>query len=253
MGNSEWIDKDFYAVLGVKRSATEIEIKKAYRSLARKHHPDANRGEAAAEERFKDLAQAYEVLSNSSERMRYDRLRSVASSRGGRGGFKRHSDAAAVYRPVYRPPQRGSDLEYRVVISTKEARRGATVTVETQEVGRSSRTVFVRLPAGMVDGQRLCIKGRGSYGLNGGEAGDLYVTARVFSSRALSRNPYLDSARADRRREPLTARSLGRLARMVAHFLLTPNDVELNQALRHGSVDADWAREIIRQPRASRR
>lgn len=253
MGNSEWIDTDFYAVLGVKRNATEVEIKKSYRALARKHHPDANRGDAAAEERFKDLVQAYEVLSRTSERLRYDRVRSVAGSSARSSGFKRHSDAAAVYRPIYRPPLRGKDLEYRVVISTKEARRGATVTVETQEVGRSSRTVFVRLPAGMVDGQRLCIKGRGGYGLNGGETGDLYVTARVYSSRVLNRNPYLDSARAERRRQPVTVRSLPRMARMVMHFLLTPNDVELNQALRQGNVDADWAREIIRQRRASRR
>ncbi|CAN5818707.1 hypothetical protein BH23ACT12_BH23ACT12_18460 [soil metagenome] len=253
MGNKEWIERDFYAILGVKRTATEVEIKKSYRALARQHHPDANLGDAAAEERFKTIIQAYEVLSKTTERSRYDRLRSMALPANRSGGFKRHAETAAVYRPAYRPPLRGRDLEYRVVISTKEARRGATVTVETHEVGRSSRTVFVRLPAGMADGERLCIKGRGGYGLNGGETGDLYVTARVFTARALSSNPYLDSARAERRREPVTLRSVPRVARMVLHFLLTPNDVELNQALSQGRADANWAQEIIRQRRAMRR
>ena len=254
MGNKEWLEKDFYAVLGVGRNASEIEIKKSYRALAMKHHPDANNGDAGAEERFKGIVQAYEVLSKPIERSRYDRVRLVASSWGARTqGFRKHAQTAAAYRPAYRPPVRGRDMEHRVVISTKEARRGVTVTVETSELGRTSRTVFVRLPAGVTDGQRVCIKGRGGYGVNGGEAGDLYVTAGVFSPQALSRNPHLDYARGERRRKPFNLSDVPRMARMVAHFLLNPNDVELNQALRQSHVDAAWAEEILKQRRAMRR
>lgn len=253
MGNHDWVEKDFYAVLGVKRDASELEIKKSYRALAMKHHPDANNGDAAAEERFKGIVQAYDVLSRSSERSKYDRVRMVAARMPRVEGFRRHTATAAVYRPVYRPPLRGRDFESAVVLSTKEARRGVTVPVETSEPGRVSRTVFVRVPAGVENGQRLYIKGRGGYGLNGGEPGDLYVTARVYSAQTFSRNPYLQAARADRRRDPLTLRSVPRVARMLAHFLLNPNDVELNQALSRGEADAAWAEEILRQRRAMRR
>ena len=253
MGNKEWLEKDFYAVLGVGRNASEIEIKKSYRALAMKHHPDANNGDAGAEERFKGIVQAYEVLSKPTERSRYDRVRVVANWAGTRTqGFKRHAQTGAAYRPVNRPPIRGRDMEHRVVVSTKEARRGVTVTVETSELGRMSRTVFVRLPAGVTDGERLCIKGRGGYGLNGGEAGDLYVTARVFSTQALNRNPHLNAARGGRASPPLTLAKLPQMARMLAHFLLNPDDVELNQALSSTS-DSEWARRIIKQRRAMRR
>jgi len=253
MGNQDWVEKDFYAILGVKRDATELEIKKSYRALAMKHHPDANNGDARAEERFKGIVQAYDVLSKSSERSKYDRVRMVVGRMPRVEGFRRHTATGAAYRPVYRPPLRGRDFEASVVLSTKEARRAITVPVETSELGRMSRTVFVRIPAGVAHGQRLCIKGRGGYGLNGGEAGDLYVTARVYSAQTLSRNPYLEAARGDRRREPLTLRSVPRVARLLAHFLLNPNDVELNQALSQSHADAAWAQEILKQRRAMRR
>lgn len=253
MGNQDWVQKDFYAILGVKRDATEVEIKKSYRALAMKHHPDANNGDPKAEERFKGIVQAYDVLSKSTERSKYDRVRMVASRVTRVEGFRRHTATAAVYRPVYRPPLRGRDFETSVVLSTKEARRGVTIPVETSELGRMSRTVFVRVPAGVSNGQRLCIKGRGGYGLNGGEAGDLYVTANVYSAQTLSRNPHLEAARGDRRRDPVTLRSVPHVARMLAHFLLNPNDVELNQALSQSRADAAWAQEILKQRRAMRR
>ncbi len=253
MGNQDWVDKDFYAILGVKRNASEVEIKKSYRALAMKHHPDANNGDPRAEERFKGIVQAYDVLSKSTERSKYDRVRMVVSRTTRVEGFRKHTATAAVYRPVYRPPLRGKDFETSVVLSTKEARRGVTIPVETSELGRMSRTVFVRVPPGVANGQRLCIKGRGGYGLNGGEAGDLYVTARVYSAQTLSRNPYLEAARGDRRREPLSLSDVPRVARMLAHFLLNPNDVELNQALSQSHADAAWAQEILKQRRSMRR
>lgn len=251
--NKEWMQTDFYAVLGVRKDATELEIKKSYRALARKHHPDANNGDSRAEERFKGIVQAYDVLSKASERSRYDRLRMVVPLGGLRpSGFKQHADTGAAFRPVYQPPVRGRDLEARVVLSTKEARRGLTVPVETVEAGRTSRTVFVRIPAGVDDGQRIKVEGRGGYGLNGGKTGDLYVTARVFSQQLLNQNPHLDAFRVGRQKAPLSLADLPRVARMFAHFLLNPNDVELNEALS-SSTDTNWAREIIKQRRAMRR
>src|SRR5687768_1639078 len=133
MGNQDWVDKDFYAILGVKRNASEVEIKKSYRALAMKHHPDANNGDPRAEERFKGIVQAYDVLSKSSERSKYDRVRMVVSRNVRVEGFRKHTATAAVYRPVYRPPLRGKDFETSVVLSTKEARRGVTIPVETSE------------------------------------------------------------------------------------------------------------------------
>jgi molecular chaperone DnaJ len=255
MGNNkEWLQTDFYAVLGVSKNATELEIKKSYRALARKHHPDANNGDSRAEERFKGIVQAYDVLSKVSERSRYDRLRGAIVPIGGLRptGFKQHADTGAAFRPVYQPPVRGRDLEARVVLSTKEVKRGLTVPVETVEIGRTTRTVFVRIPAGVADGQRIKVEGRGGYGLNGGKTGDLYVTARVFSPQILSQNPHLDAFRVGRQKVPVTLGDLPKRARMLAHFLLNPNDVELNQALS-SPTDSSWAREIIKQRRAMRR
>lgn len=253
VNNKEWLEKDFYSVLGVTRRATEADIKKAYRALALKHHPDANNGDARAEERFKGIAQAYQVLSKATERSRYDRIHfaPVLTVKTGTG-FRRYADTAAAYRPAYQPPLRGRDLEQRVVLSSKEARKGVTVSVVTVEAGRMGRTVFVRIPPGVTTGSRIKVEGRGGYGLHGGKPGDLYVTARVFSAEELNRNPGLNAARIGRDPAPLTAADLTRVARMFAHFLLNPNDVELNQALS-SPAGRDWAKEIIKQRRRARR
>jgi DnaJ-class molecular chaperone len=251
--NREWLRTDFYAVLGVSKDATELDIKRSYRALARMHHPDANNGDSGAEERFKGIVQAYDVLSKASERSRYDRMRAVVPFQGLRpSGFRQHADTGAAFRPVYQPPVRGRDLDARVVLSTREARRGLTVPVETVELGRTSRTVFVRIPPGISDGQRIKVEGRGGYGLNGGKTGDLYVTARVFSPQILSQNPHLDAFRVGRQKAPVTLADVPRVVRKLAHFLLNPNDVELNEALS-SPTDTRWAQEIIRQRRAMRR
>ena len=258
MGNRDWLENDFYAVLGVKRDATEVEIKKSYRALAMKHHPDANNGDAGSEERFKGIVQAYEVLSKPLERSRYDRLRAIATTtRNIRPtGFQKYANSApSAFQAIYQPPTRGKDVETRVILSARDARRGVSVKMETTETGRPSRTVFVRIPAGVVDGQRVRIEGRGGYGLNGGKPGDLYVTMKVFAAQAFHDNPYLDAFRAGTPTQPVTVKNFAQVARMVAHFLLNPNDVELNEALsRHNdSSSTDWARNIIKERRASRR
>lgn len=253
VNNKEWLEKDFYSVLGVNRRATEADIKKAYRALAMKHHPDANNGDVRAEERFKGIAQAYQVLSKASERSLYDCIHFAPGlSVDRRTGFRRYAETASAYRPTYQPPLRGRDLEQRVVLSSKEARRGVTVSVETVEAGRMGRTVFVRIPPGVDTGSRIKVAGRGGYGLHGGKPGDLYVTARVFSASELSRNPGLNAARTGRASAPATAADVTRVARMFVHFLLNPNDVELNQALSSSDGHVR-AKEIIRQRRRARR
>src|SRR5918999_3427463 len=83
----EWFEKDYYAVLGVPKNASAAEIKKAYRKLAQQHHPDANAGNVAAEERFKEVSAAYDVLSDPEKRKAYDRVRDMAAAGFGAGGF----------------------------------------------------------------------------------------------------------------------------------------------------------------------
>ena len=77
MASQDWLDKDFYAVLGVSKDASEADIKKAYRKLARTHHPDQNPGDASAEQRFKEISEAYDVLSDPKDRQEYDALRAM--------------------------------------------------------------------------------------------------------------------------------------------------------------------------------
>ncbi len=140
------------------------------------------------------------------------------------------------------------------MLSAKEARKGITVPVEVSEPGRLARTVIVRVRSGVADGERWRIPRRGGYGANGGEPGDLVVTARVFSAQVLRSFPDLNEARAGRN-APMKLRNVPKVARMIAHVLLNPNDVELNEALSrfHDASMANWAEEIIKSRRASRR
>lgn len=140
--NRDWLEKDYYAALGVPRSASQAEIKKAYRRLAQKHHPDANPGDAAAEERFKEVSVAYDVLGDESKRKEYDRIRDIASAGvrfgGGPGGGVRFEDLGfdagglgdifdLFGRGGRRPARRGADLETEVQISFEDAIAGTTV------------------------------------------------------------------------------------------------------------------------------
>ena len=93
MASQDWVDKDFYKILGVAKDASDADIKKAYRKLARQHHPDTNAGNVASEKKFKDISEAYSVLSDPDERQQYDAIRAMGGARfapGGGGGW-RHS------------------------------------------------------------------------------------------------------------------------------------------------------------------
>jgi molecular chaperone DnaJ len=281
MSTKDFVEKDYYKVLGVPKDATEAEIKKAYRKLAREFHPDANKGDAKAEERFKEISEANDVLSDAKRRKEYDEARSLfgnggfrtpggpggaggfgfdlgdlfgggqpgtGTGTGGAGGFG--GGLGDVFGGLFNrggttrvQPRRGQDIESEVTLSFTEAVDGATVPlrmssaapckacagtgdkkgtprvcptcVGTGQVSRgggggfsltdpcmeckgrgmiaqdpcevckgsgrarSSRTMQVRIPAGVSDGQRIRLRGKGAPGERGGPAGDLYVVVHV--------------------------------------------------------------------------
>ncbi|MFI6237838.1 molecular chaperone DnaJ [Micromonospora sp. NPDC050784] len=280
MSSKDWIEKDFYAVLGVDKAASADDIKKAYRKVARESHPDHNPGDPKAEERFKAASEAYNVLSDSGRRREYDEMRSLFGSGafrrnargggqpggmpfdvsdmfgGGGGGDRRFGGAGFqdLFSSIFsggqaggqaapRGPARGRDVETEVALDFGDAVRGVTLPltlrapgvcdtchgngakpgtqprtcpvchgagVTTRNQGSFSfsepcrncqgvgtvveekcpechgsggvtktRTMNVRFPAGVADGQRIRLAGRGEPGERGGSAGDLFVHVKV--------------------------------------------------------------------------
>jgi len=207
--------KDYYATLGVDRSASEDDIKKAYRKLARKFHPDVSK-EKNAEEQFKEVAEAYQTLSDKEKRAAYDQLGrhrpgedfrpppgwETQFSQGGVDGmdlggidlgdlFEMFGHKAQGRRGQggragnYSAP--GRDFEASAQLSLEDAAKGTELNLElsTTEITpegrmqRSPRTVRVRVPKGAIDGQRLRVPGKGGPGFNGGPAGDLYLNIKL--------------------------------------------------------------------------
>ncbi|WP_028357502.1 DnaJ C-terminal domain-containing protein [Brackiella oedipodis] len=203
---------DFYEVLGVPRDASEADIKKAYRNLAHKYHPDVSK-EPDAEEKFKKVAEAYATLKDPEKRAAYDNLGQHAegedfvpphqwqqfykSSQGGfedvdladifaafgggrQGSFSSHSG----FRQA---PQRGETFEFELPITLEQAYHGASTEFTVQipsydEQGmpkRQQKTFQVKIPKGAADGQRLRLAGKGGEGLHGAPAGDLFVILRM--------------------------------------------------------------------------
>jgi DnaJ-class molecular chaperone len=202
--------RDFYELLGVNRNASADELKKAYRTLARRFHPDRNPDDPQAEERFKEVQGAYDTLSDPEKRKRYDM--GGAAAFGGSGGFGPGAGgfsgfgmrgpftagptgfvtvnlgdilssvfgagAMGPQGPHPFGPQRGRDLEAEVKLSAKQAKKGAQVRVR---VGRDGKRYKVKVPPGVKDGSRLRLAGKGGAGANGGPPGDVYVKAHVKS------------------------------------------------------------------------
>jgi molecular chaperone DnaJ len=281
----EWFEKDYYAVLGVPKSATEKEMSRAFKKLAKQLHPDANPGNAEAEERFKEISAAYDVLGDTKKRAEYDEVRQMVASgvgpdgssgfgpggfgAGGGGGrtFRFETDGGGlgdIFGNLFgggggrrrsraaTGPQRGRDLETELHLSFEDAVRGVTSTVrfradatcstcagsgaapgtmpetcpechgagsvadnqggfsfsqvcptcggrgqiipspcptcDGRGVEVRAREVKVRIPAGVTDGQRIRVKGRGGAGANGGPPGDLYVIVHVSGHAVFARN-----------------------------------------------------------------
>ncbi len=192
--------KDYYQTLGVKRDANEAEIKKAFRRLAKQYHPDANRHDPNAEARFKEVNEAYEVLSDKEKRAMYDRFGTVNPQEVGgygtytgysTGGFPgtQHVDFGGDFGDIFDTifgsrgrsasgtwarPIRGNDIEYVVKITLREAYSGTNRTVM-----RGDRRVNVAIPAGADTGTKVRLEGEGEPGIGGGPPGNLYLIIQV--------------------------------------------------------------------------
>ena len=263
--------KDFYEALGIDKNAGEEEIKKAYRKMAKQYHPDVNPGDAAAEARFKEISEAYEILSDPEKKSRYDRFghAGVDPSYGGGGGagfdgfgFGGFDDilssffgGSATRTRSRNAPHKGENVGVEVIISFEEAAFGCERDIEVQRVEacaecggsgaregttpatcgecggtgtvtsaqrtmfgvmqstidcpkcngrgkiitspcskcngigrvRKKKTINVKIPAGIDDGQRISMRGQGSAGTNGGSAGDLYISVNVLPHKQFVR------------------------------------------------------------------
>ena len=207
MASQDWVEKDFYAILGVSKDASEADIKKAYRKMARKYHPDTNSGDAAAERRFKDITEAHSVLSDPEDRQQYDAIRAMGSgarfSAGGghggpnNGGFEdvfsnlfggggghRGSQVPPDFSDLFgggggfggfgqQAPRKGADRTASTSISFAGSIKGTTIGLRED----SGEIIDVRIPAGIKDGQSVRVRGKGSPGTAG--AGDLIVKVSV--------------------------------------------------------------------------
>ncbi|MET0441596.1 MAG: DnaJ C-terminal domain-containing protein [Casimicrobiaceae bacterium] len=209
--------RDFYDVLGVPRSASDHEIKKAYRKLAMKHHPDRNKDRKDAEANFKEAKEAYEVLSDKEKRAAYDRFGHAgidpsmaagagagagagfdfnevfrqARNRGGPadGGFEEfhfEGDPGDIFEGLFGGggvggrrgtprPRKGEDLTYRMNIPLEQSAHGGETVITVPGNDGATQTLEVKIPAGIREGQKIRLVGRGHPGLAGGPAGDVLV------------------------------------------------------------------------------
>ncbi len=203
--------KDYYSILGIERTANDDEIKKAYRKLARKYHPDVSK-DPEGEAKFKDVAEAYQTLKDAEKRGAYDRLGSHRAGEDfqpsrdwgqefnsqfndGKSSFE-GVDLSDLFASFARHgggrsnasfPMAGEDFDVAAGISLEDAYRGTQVDLNLSVpmhdaqglVRREARTVQVRIPKGAADGQRLRLRGQGGKGHNGGRDGDLYLNIKL--------------------------------------------------------------------------
>jgi curved DNA-binding protein len=211
--------RDYYDILGVSKNASYEELKRAYRKLAMKYHPDRNPNKKEAEERFKEINEAYAVLSDKEKRKQYDTFGAegfrqrftqedifrgfdfddlLSNLFGGRGkrefrfGGKGGSDFGDFFSGQYghrdmgRMPQRGEDILYELTISLEEAAFGGEKRISYRKNGRVEE-VSVKIPRGIPSGKRLRLTGKGIEGKNGGPPGDLYLQVSIAEHPIFSR------------------------------------------------------------------
>ena len=203
MAAKDLYEKDFYKILGVDKKASADEIKKKYRSLARDLHPDKTQGDAALEEKFKAVSEAYDILSDSKKRAEYDEARSLFERGGfraptGGGGFQ-GGDFSDIFgggnpQDIFanlfggggrRGPRKGSDLQTESTITFKESVFGTTLDLKLNTDGNGPQNISARVPAGVNDGAKIRVKGKGAPGEGG--AGDLFIQLHVKPHPIFSR------------------------------------------------------------------
>ena len=202
MAAKDLYEKDFYQVLGVDKKASADEIKKKYRSLARDLHPDKNQGDPAREEKFKAVSEAYDILSDSKKRAEYDEARAMFERGGFRaptgGGFQGgdFSDLFGGGNPqdifanlfgggMRRGPRKGADLQTEATITFKESVFGTTLDLRLNSDGNGPQNISARVPAGVNDGAKIRVKGKGAPGEAG--PGDLFIELHVKPHAIFSR------------------------------------------------------------------
>lgn len=215
-------ETDYYKILGIDRNASKSEIKKAYRKLAMKYHPDRNKGDKSAEEMFKKISEAYAVLSDKEKRKQYDTFGAPSFSQrysqedifrgfnfgdifkefgfddssfanmsmggGGRGrrfGFSFGGDPFSAYTAGQGAQVKGSDLVYELPLTLQEVLRGTTKTIALEQGGQQKK-IEVKIPKGMATGKKLRLAGKGQPGAFGGPPGDLYIQAKVLDDSVFS-------------------------------------------------------------------
>lgn len=203
--------KDYYKILGVEPSADDKEIKAAYRKLARKYHPDVSK-EKDAEAKFKDASEAYEALKSADKRAEYDELRKYGQhgqpfqgppgwqSRGGFGGGQDGGDFSDFFSSIFgsrgdgfggqrrNPGRKGQDIELHVSVSLEETLSAESKQISFQlpqhnamgqHVSNTTKSLNVKIPAGVADGERIRLKGQGAPGTGGGANGDVYLIIKL--------------------------------------------------------------------------
>jgi curved DNA-binding protein len=215
-------ETDYYKILGVDRNASESEIKKAYRKLAMKYHPDRTNGDKSAEEMFKKISEAYAVLSDKEKRKQYDTFGASGFSQrysqedifrgfnfgdifkefgfddssfanmfmggGGRGrrfGFSFGGDPFSAYTAGQGAQVKGPDLVYELPLTLQEVLSGATKIIALEQGGQQKK-IEVKIPRGMATGKKLRLAGKGQPGALGGPPGDLYIQAKVLDDPVFS-------------------------------------------------------------------
>lgn len=190
--------KDYYAALGVTPETSEQDIKRAFRKLARQYHPDVSK-EPDAEKRFKEINEAWEVLKDPKKRAEYDKLRTGGWQSAQQGfrqpqsdfysgdhpedyAFAGDSNFSDFFEQIFgrgsartsTHPQKGKDIHAKITVSLETAYQGGVQTVQL-EAGKQSKTLQIKIPAGVIQGSQIRLKEQGQEGIQGGNKGDLYI------------------------------------------------------------------------------
>jgi len=200
MAAKDLYEKDLYTILGVKKSDSDDVIKKQYRKLSKELHPDATKGDKKLEERFKEVSEAYEVLSDPKKRAEYNEMRDLYKSGGMRGGpmggggfqgggfqdiFGGGGDPQDIFSTLFgggrRGPSKGADLQTEATISFRDSIFGSEINLRLER-----ETITTRVPAGVKDGSKIKLKGRGAPGQAG--PGDLFVIIHVTKHPVFTRD-----------------------------------------------------------------